>query len=120
MDARKEEKKGRRRLPTQMNLVIRIAAGVYLLYLAYSIFGTQAQMQGVERVVFIGALILFTVIGGVIIISSLRALQRGEYSGGAADTEENKKEEPEENKKTQQERIRFEEPIEIGEKEEEE
>lgn len=120
MDAKKEEKKGRRGLPTQMHLFIRIAAGAYLVYLSYGIFSTQAQAQGVERVVFIGALILFAVIGGTVIISSLRSLQRGEYAGGAADTGENKNKEAEENKETERKRIRFEEPIEIREKEEEE
>lgn len=120
MSDKKENKRRQRSLPTQMSLVIRIAAGIYLLYLTYSIYNAQTQMQGIERGVFIAVMVLFAAIGGTIIVTSLRALQRGEYVGGRADIGENKKKEAEENKKTEQKRIRFEEPMEIREKEEEE
>lgn len=102
MSDRKENKRRRYGLPTQMSLVIRIAAGLYLLYLAYSMFNAQAQMQGTERVVFIGALLLFAVIGGVLIFTSLRGLQRGEYVGGAADVREDNKDVREDNKKEEE------------------
>ena len=75
-------------LPTQMNLGIRIVAGGYLLYLAYSIYGNTKEVEGAGKIVFPLAMVLFVLIGVVIIFSSLRAMQRGEYVGGSADTDQ--------------------------------
>lgn len=82
----KKDKGKRGSLPTQMNLVIRIVAGVYLFYLAYSIYGNTGEIQGMERVFFLLVAVLFVVIGAGIVFLSLRAMQRGEYVGGSADT----------------------------------
>lgn len=104
----KKDKKQRSSLPTQMNLVIRIVAGIYLLYLAYSIYGNVGEAEDVGRVVFPLAMLLFVAIGVVIIVFSLRAMQRGEYVGGARDTGQGteQKTSPEEGK-TEPDRIRF-------------
>lgn len=104
----KKDKKQRSSLPTQMNLVIRIVAGIYLLYLAYSIYGNVGEAEDVGRVVFPLAMLLFVAIGVVIIVFSLRAMQRGEYVGGARDTGQGteQKTSPEE-EKTEPDRIRF-------------
>lgn len=121
MSDRKENKKGRRGLPTQMNLVIRIVAGVYLLYLAYSIYNSQSEVQGAEKFVFLAAMILFVVVGAVIAGTSLRAMQRGEYAGGAGDPgreREEEKDAAEEN--AGQRRIRFGEPETLPERKQEE
>lgn len=81
---RGDNKKRRRGLPTQMNLIVHILAGAYLLYLAYSIFNSSGEMNGVVNIIFS---LIFCVVGAVLIISAARSLQRGEYVGGAADTE---------------------------------
>lgn len=86
MDDKKENKKRKRGLPTQMNLVIRIVAGVYLLYLAYSIYGSLQEIQGMEKFIFLTAIVLFGAIGAAVVFFSLRSMTKGEYAGGAADT----------------------------------
>lgn len=105
----KKDKRKRRSLPTRMSLVIRIVAGVYLCYLAYSIYGGTGEVQGAERYIFPVTAVLFVVIGVVIAFSALRAMQRGEYVGGAKDPAgevgEAKAEE-----ETRPDRIRFGEP----------
>lgn len=89
----RKDKKRQRGLPTQMNLVIRIVAGVYLLYLAYSIFGSLSEAQGMEKVLFAAIVLLFAVIGAAVAFFSLRSISRGEYAGGSADSEEEEKRE---------------------------
>lgn len=44
MNDKKENKKRKRGLPTQMNLVIRIVAGVYLVYLACNIYSSLQEI----------------------------------------------------------------------------
>lgn len=80
----RNNKKRQRGLPTQMNLIIHIVVGVYLLYLAYSVFNSDGE---VNRIVMIAFSLIFCIVGVVLITSSVRSLQRGEYEGGAADTE---------------------------------
>lgn len=108
----KKKNSGRRSgLPTQMNLVIRILAGAYLLYLAYSIYHNTG---GMDRSVAIIFAVLFCITGGALAVFSARSLQRGEYEGGKADTEkENGEENKERTKKGESDpsgRIRFGEP----------
>lgn len=119
MDNQKNNKKGRSGLPTHMGLVFRTVAGGYLLYLAYSIYSSADEIQGAEKIAFTGAIILFAVIGAVIIFSSLRAMQRGEYEGGAGDHRKDEESAGEEKKEEKPERIRFGEPETMPEKEEE-
>lgn len=108
----KKDKKKKSSLPTQMNLVIRIVAGGYLCYLAYNIYGTSGEVQGAEKIIFPVVTVLFAVIGAVIIVSALRAMQRGEYVGGARDTGGKNGEEKavKEEAKAEPDRIRFGEP----------
>lgn len=124
MSDKKENKKGRRSLPTRMSLVIRIVAGVYLLYLAYSIYNNQSEVQGAERFVFGAAMILFVVFGAVIAGTSLRAMQKGEYAGGAGDSGRDREEEKEKKGAVEenagQKRIRFGEPETLPERKREE
>lgn len=82
----RDNRKGQRGLPTQMNLVIRTVAGVYLLYLAYNIYGGLGEAQGAEKVLFAGIALLFVAIGAAVAFFSLRSMTKGEYAGGAADT----------------------------------
>lgn len=92
MDDKKENKKRKRGLPTQMNLLVRIVAGVYLLYLAYSIYGSLQEIQGMEKFIFLMAIVLFGSIGAAVVFFSLRSMTKGEYAGGAADTGEEEEE----------------------------
>lgn len=119
MDNRKNEKE-KRGLPTQMNLVIRTVAGVYLIYLAYSIFNSLSEAQGMEKALFAAIVVLFAVIGAAVAFFSLRSISRGEYAGGSADSGKNGEEKEEEAAETEgaaQERIRFEEPEKTAEEE---
>lgn len=111
MDDRKKNKKRQGGLPTQMGLVFRMAAGAYLLYLAYSIYSGAGNVTGVERGAFIAAITVFAIVGAIVVISSLRAMQRGEYEGGEGDYRKEIEKEKEEISEIK--RIRF------GEKEEE-
>ena len=88
-------KKNNRRLPGRTNLVIHIVLGVYLLYLAYSIFNNPGEANRAVIMIFP---VLFCIIGAGLIFSSLRSLQRGEYEGGAADPEKNSGKNEEEDK----------------------
>ena len=119
MEDKKKSKKGRSGLPTQMGLIFRTVAGAYLMYLAYSIYTGSDSIEGGEKIVFIAAIFIFVLIGAVIVFSSLRALQRGEYEGGAGD--HRKENEVKEGKEEVSEsgRIRFGEPETIPEKKEE-
>ena len=84
-DKRKKNEKKRSGLPTHMGLIFRIVAGGYLVYLAYSIYSGSGEVQGAEKIAFVAAIALFSVIGLWVIVSSLRAMQRGEYEGGVGD-----------------------------------
>lgn len=121
MENKKEDKKRKRGLPTQTNLVIHIVAGAYLLYLACTIYGGIGAAVGGERIVSGLAIILFAVTGLVSVFSALRSLKSGEYRGGAADPDrgegENGTEGAGENagRKPEQRRIRFDETDAISE-----
>lgn len=108
----KKDKKPGSGLPTQMNLVIRIVAGGYLLYLVYSMYKSFGEAQGAEKFIFPAIAVLFAVIGAVIIVSALRAMVRGEYVGGAKDPagKDGEEEAVEEKVKEEPTRIRFGEP----------
>lgn len=118
MDNKKENGRRQRSLPTQMNLFIHIAAGAYLLYLAYSIYGEAGAAAGGGRIVQGLAVILFSVTGAVAVFSALVSLKKGEYKGGPADPDR----ESGENEETEQDssgqgRIRFDETDVLPEKE---
>ena len=115
MDNKKENKKRQRVLPTQMNLIIHIVAGGYLLYLAYSIYMEIGTAAGGKKIGLGLAIIVFVAVGATVAFSALRSLKRGEYRGGAADPDggdgENGTEGTEENteKEPTQQRIHFDE-----------
>lgn len=117
MENQKKNKKKRSGLPTRMGLMFRIAAGAYLMYLAYSIYTGSGNMEGAEKIAFVAAIVIFAIVGAVIIVTSLRALQRGEYEGGAADPGKDKDLTQEKKEEVSGEkRIRFGEPQTMPEK----
>lgn len=62
---------------TQVTLILRLACGGYLLYLAWDL---RAAVFGPERqLAFILAAVLFAVIGLLLCVFSLRGLIRKEY-----------------------------------------
>ena len=113
----KNNKKKRSGLPTQMGLIFRMAAGGYLMYLAYNIYNSSGEVQGMEKIAFAASIVLFGVIGVVVIVQSLRAMQRGEYEGGAGDHRKDSVSSEEEAAKP--DRIKFGEPETMPERESE-
>ena len=111
MEDKKKVKKRKSGLPTHMGLIFRIVAGAYLIYLAYSIYTGSGNVEGGEKIAFIASIVIFVIVGAGIVLTSLRALQRGEYEGGAADPGKggDRKEEKKEEVSGEQ-RIRFGEP----------
>ena len=72
----KDEKK---KNPTKITLVIRIAAAVYLLYLAWRLRTAPAAHEGLQKIFFIMMMIVFVVIAATVGGISLKALLNGEY-----------------------------------------
>lgn len=123
MNDKKKKEKKRGGLPTQMNLVIHMAAGAYLMYLAYSIYGDAGTATGGEKIALGLAILVFVVVGAICVFSSLRSLVKGEYEGGAGDPNRgNKGEEPgqKEDEISEERRIRFDEREEESEENAEE
>lgn len=80
----KNEKKSS--LPSLTALYCRIAIGVYLPYLAYSIINNSSNSQGAEYIFFVIVAIAFAIIGLIILFTAARAIKKGEFLNGAADT----------------------------------
>ena len=117
MEDKKKAKKRRSGRPTHMGLIFRIVAGAYLIYLAYSIYTGSGNVEGGERIAFIAAIVIFVIVGAVIVLQSLRALQRGEYEGGAADPGKDADQKAEKKEEVSgEQRIRFGEPETVPEK----
>ena len=76
---------------TQVTLILRLACGAYLLYLAWelreAVFGPERQLA------FILAAVLFAVIGLLLCVFSLRGLIRKEYVIPSGEEEEKDSEE---------------------------
>lgn len=54
-------------------MTVYILAGGYLLYLAYGLYGGLAEMTD-NRMLFIGAMVVFAVVGVVLIVTGIRGL----------------------------------------------
>lgn len=65
--------------PSKVSLVLRIVVSAYLLYLVWGLRGAPASHTGTERLLFIAAMIVFTVVAVVLGGLSLRAYLKGEY-----------------------------------------
>lgn len=85
-----EENKKAKRLPAKSSLILRIAAGAYLLYLDYGIKDSIFQGTGTRQMVFAGFGVLFLAAGVLLIAASVRSLAAGQYQGGAGDAEDRK------------------------------
>ncbi len=69
----------KRNSPPKVSLILRIVVSAYLLYLAWGLRGAPASHTGMERLLFIGAILLFSVIGVLLGGFSIKAYLNGEY-----------------------------------------
>lgn len=74
------------------SLIIRLVAGMYLIYLAYELgMGLlDATGEGAPTPLIIFAVIAFAVVGLIITITSGKAFLKGEFQGGIMDISEEK------------------------------
>ena len=81
----KKDDNSSNQLPTSLMLMMRIIVGLYLAYLAYSLYGEK----GPSEIPRTGLLIIagvFLVAGGIIIFFAVRDLLSGNFQGGSKDT----------------------------------
>ncbi|HBN55795.1 MAG TPA: hypothetical protein DD414_03385 [Lachnospiraceae bacterium] len=74
--------------PPKVSLILRVVVSVYLLYLAWGLRGAPASHTGMERLLFIGAILLFSVIGVLLGGFSIKAYLNGEYEQSDDDSSE--------------------------------
>jgi len=72
-------KRNPERLPTKMNLIIRIIAGGYLVYIAYSMRGALTTYTNWKKWLFLGFMILFTVVGAWACINGIIQYAKKRY-----------------------------------------
>ena len=82
--------KNKKPLLPKSSLIIRLVAGMYLIYLAYELgMGLlDATGDGAPTPLIIFAVIAFAVVGLIITIASGRAFLKGEFQGGIMDVSE--------------------------------
>ncbi len=78
----------KRPLTTKSSLIIRLIAGMYLIYLAYELFMGLNTSEGAPIAVAIGAAVIFAICGVVLVIVSGRAFLKGNFQGGIMDVSE--------------------------------
>ena len=84
------EKNKKKPLLPKSTLIIRLVAGMYLIYLAYELgMGLlDATAEGAPTPVIILAIIAFAVVGLILSIASGKAFLKGEFQGGIMDHSE--------------------------------
>ena len=82
--------KNKKPLLPKSSLIIRLVAGMYLIYLAYELgMGLlDATGEGAPTPLIIFAVIAFAVVGLLITVTSGRAFLKGEFQGGIMDVSE--------------------------------
>lgn len=81
----KKDDQNKNQLPTSLMLMMRIIVGLYLAYLAYSLFEDKGPSD-IPRQGIVAIAALFIVAGGIIIFFAVRDLLNGNFQGGSADT----------------------------------
>ena len=92
------EKKRKKTLLPKSSLIIRLVAGMYLIYLAYELaMGLRETTAGAAPLgVSVAAILVFAVCGIILSFASGKAFLKGEFQGGIMDvSEENGTEEEE-------------------------
>ena len=82
--------KNKKSLLPKSTLIIRLIAGMYLIYLAYELgMGLlDATAEGAPTPLIIFAVIAFAVVGLILAIISGKAFLKGEFQGGIMDVSE--------------------------------
>lgn len=85
-----ENNKKKTLLP-KSSLIIRLVAGMYLIYLAYELgMGLlDKTAEGAPTPLIILAVIVFAIVGLILAIVSGKAFLKGEFQGGIMDVSEN-------------------------------
>lgn len=78
-------KDNKRPLTSKSSLIIRLIAGMYLIYLAYELFMGLSETGGAPKALVIGAAAIFTIFGVTLAIVSGKAFLKGEFQGGVMD-----------------------------------
>ena len=73
-------------LNTKTSLIIRLIAGMYLIYLAYELFMGLNASEGAPKALVIGAAVIFCIVGIMLVIIHGKAFLKGEFQGGIMDT----------------------------------
>ena len=76
----------KRPLTTKSSLIIRLIAGMYLIYLAYELFMGLNASEGAPTALVIGAAAVFIIFGVILVIVSGKAFLKGEFQGGIMDS----------------------------------
>jgi len=76
---------------TKTSLIIRLVAGMYLVYLAYELFMGMNEAQGAPVAVSIGAAAVFLIFGIFLVIVNGRDFLKGNFQGGIMDVSEEDK-----------------------------
>lgn len=71
--------KQKKSYPSKVSLMLRIVVSAYLLYLVWGLRDAPASHTGAERLLFIAAMIVFTVVAVLLGGFSLKAYLKGEY-----------------------------------------
>lgn len=72
-------------LVPRSSLIIRLVAGIYLIYLAYELFMGLNAAEGAPVAVAIGAAVIFAFCGIVLVVVSGNAFLKGNFQGGIMD-----------------------------------
>lgn len=78
----KEKNENKKQQPTKMRLSLGIVVGVYLLYLAYGLFGNLGNYEGTEKLFFAAFTCIFAIAGGILVFFAGKKLAKGEYDKG--------------------------------------
>lgn len=70
-------------------LIIRLVAGMYLIYLAYELFMGLNATDGAPAGVSVAAAVVFVVCGLILVIFSGKDFLKGNFQGGIMDVSEN-------------------------------
>lgn len=82
----------KRPLVPKSTLIIRLIAGMYLLYLSYELFTGLNAADGAPKGVSIGVAVLFIIVGFILVIVSGKDFIKGKYEGGVMDNSHSEEE----------------------------
>ena len=75
-------------LVPKSSLIIRLIAGMYLIYLAYELLMGLNVTDGAPKAVVIAAAVVFAICGLILAIASGKAFLSGNFQGGIMDMSE--------------------------------